>query len=668
MANYLLRAALEYSGRKWPVFPIWWVKNGRCGCGKAKCDHPGKHPIGKLAPKGRNSATTDLKKIKLWWKQYPQANIGIPTGTESGLVVVDIDTRSGGNESREKMEGLGKFPHTPTAHTGGGGEHIFFQHPGQKIKSKSGLGGFPGIDQKGNGGYIVAPPSNHISGGAYSWKISPDTPLADIPAWLMPLLLQGNARPTRTPAPPGGGAGPGEYENYASKALADEIAQLAGTPEGERNVRLNKAAFALGQLVGAGVLERGQVEAALLGVALSIGLGEQESQATIRSGLESGIKEPRALPEPAKKGGNNKRQGGSPATPEKGGPCNPGEPEAERIWWVGHCYFVERGRLCLEGFDRKGVPYTTPLANFQARIEGEITRDDGLLRKKEFEISGSLDTGRPLPPAQVPAEKFDALAWIKREWGAAATVAPGRSLGPHLVNAIHAHSQGKTPKTPAFKRRTVFCHSGWRQIGGAWRYLHGGGAIGPGEPIEVDLGENLQLYRLPAPGGLEAAQASLRFLEVAPWEITAPLLAIIYLAPFADLLKIDFSLWIYGPTGAMKSTLAALAMCHYGEFDRRTLPGSWFSTVNSLERLCFTLKDSLIVIDDFCPAASAKDFHHLSEKAWRLIYQAGNRSGRGRLAPDLSARPNYYPRGLVVSTGEVLLPGQPRAPRPVIWE
>jgi hypothetical protein len=163
---------------------------------------------------------------------------------------------------------------------------------------------------------------------------------------------------------------------------------------------------------------------------------------------------------------------------------------------------------------------------------------------------------------------------------------------------------------------------------------------------------------LPEPGGLEAAQANLRFLDIAPWEITAPLLACCYLAPFADLLKIDFSLWIYGPTGSMKSTLAALALAHYGEFDRLTLPGSWFSTVNSLERLSFALKDSLIVIDDFAPASSAGDAQRMAGTAGRIIYQAGNRSGRGRLAPDLSARPNYYPRGLIVSTGEVLLPGQ----------
>ena len=452
----------------------------------------------------------------------------------------------------------------------------------------------------------------------------------------------------------GGGAAPGgEYAAYASKALADELAKLARTPAHDpgRNNQLNKSAKALGELVGAGVLDRGIVEAALYGVAMSIGLGEAETRTTIRSGIEAGIKEPRQLPKKTGKGRGAPRPGVDPASSEKGHQGGQSEPEAEGFGLCGHWYFVERGCLCLKSFDRKGVPYTSPLSNFQARITEEVSRDDGLKRIKEFNITGSLDTGRPLPPALIPAEKFDGLAWVKREWGAAATVAPGRGLSPHLVNAIQAHSRG-------FKRRMVYAHSGWRKIDGIWRYLHGGGAIGLGESVEVDLGEDLGNYRLSQPGGIEAAQASLRFLEVGAWKVTAPLLACVYLAPFADLLKVDFSLWIYGPTGGMKSSLAALALSHYGKFDRLTLPGSWISTANSLEKLTFTLKDTLCVIDDFMPAANPREFHDQTNKAARLVYQAGNRSSRGRLAPDLTARPNYHPRCLIVSTAETLLPGQ----------
>jgi hypothetical protein len=317
----------------------------------------------------------------------------------------------------------------------------------------------------------------------------------------------------------------------------------------------------------------------------------------------------------------------------------------------GHHYALSNGCHCLVVLDGEGVR-EKPLSNFIARVTDEVTRDDGAKITKEFVIAGNVGDLQ-LPSARVPTRDFDKLSWPREQWGSAASVAPSRSNAAHLPNAILTHSRSQ-----GINRRTVYGHAGWRKINGVWRYMHGGGAIGPGEAVEVDLGENLHLYRLPSPGGLEAAQASLRFLDVAPWEVTAPLLACVYLAPFSDLLKIDFSLWVYGPSGAMKSTLAALALAHFGRFSRTTLPGSWFSTVNSLEKLCFILKDSLVVIDDFMPASNSKESHRMGESAARLIYQSGNRSSRGRLMADLSARPNHYPRCLIISTGEMLLPGQ----------
>jgi len=331
----------------------------------------------------------------------------------------------------------------------------------------------------------------------------------------------------------------------------------------------------------------------------------------------------------------------------------PEEPQktATVIREVGHTYAISNGCHCLVMNLEDGAEYK-PLCNFTAQITDELTRDDGLKITKEFIIS-SNGTDLPLPPAKVFTKDFDRMAWVRDQWGAAASVSPSRNNASHLPNAILAHSRAL-----GINRQTLYAHTGWRKINGAWRYLHGGGAIGAGGPVAVDLGENLRRYFLPEPGGIEAARASLRFLDIGPWEVTAPLIACAYLAPFADLLKIDFSLWLYGPTGSMKSTLAALVLCHFGEFDRLSLPGSWFSTANSLEKLCFTVKDGLVVIDDFIPAASSKDAHKMSETAGRLIYQAGNRSGRGRLTSDLSARPNHYPRCLIVSTGEMLLPGR----------
>ena len=441
----------------------------------------------------------------------------------------------------------------------------------------------------------------------------------------------------------------GEHAAYAQKALADELAKLVRTPEGShnRNNQLNKSAKALGELVGAGVLDRGSVEAGLTGAALSIGLPEKEARDTIRSGLEAGLKEPRKLPEK-----NPRVSGSSGGNGSAGSPSGAEDGELKKIFSVGHYYLEDQRRLCVEIYDRQAMPQIRPLTNFTARITEDINRDDGQQGRREFLLEGRRESGGALPVIRTPANKFDSLGWL-REWGSAVSVAPGTSLRPHVCNAILALSHAA-----GIKRQTVYTHTGYRKINGVWRYLHGGGALGVGEAVAVDLGENLGCYRLPAPGGSEAARASLGFLDIAPWEITVPLLAFVYLSPFADLLKIDFSEWLYGPTGSMKSTMAALVLCHFGNFDRRTLPGSWFSTVNFLEKLCFALKDTLVVIDDFMPAASQKEAHAMGERAARILYQAGNRSSRGRLAPDLSARANHYPRGLILATGEMLLPGQ----------
>jgi hypothetical protein len=220
-----LLAALDYAERSWHVFPCWWIKNGSCACGTIDCQHPGKHPLGRLAPNGKKDASTDQTIIKSWWGLYPDANIGVVTGHESGLVVLDEDPRNGGTDSLKKLESLGNFPLCPVAYTGGGGQHIYFEHPGNGLKIKSrALPGFPGIDIKGDGGYVVAPPSNHVSGRAYSWKVPAEAyPPAKIPDWLLTLLFA-DTQPRRTPS---------ARENHGEKihqgARNTALASLAGT-------------------------------------------------------------------------------------------------------------------------------------------------------------------------------------------------------------------------------------------------------------------------------------------------------------------------------------------------------------------------------------------------------------------------------------------------------
>src|SRR5262249_22810872 len=142
---------------------------------------PGKHPIGTLVPRGVKDATTDPDTILRWWAECPSANVGIATGALSGFIGLDVDPRHRGDESLAALEREhGKLPATVEAGTAGGGRHLLFAHSGVPIRNRVNLA--RGLDVRADGGYIVAPPSQHASGEAYAWIIAPDAaPLAEIP-------------------------------------------------------------------------------------------------------------------------------------------------------------------------------------------------------------------------------------------------------------------------------------------------------------------------------------------------------------------------------------------------------------------------------------------------------------------------------------------------------
>ena len=124
-----LDAALAYAQRGWRVLPVYSAEDGgRCTCEKGReCDSPGKHP---RTRRGGKDATTDEGQIKEWWTEWPEANVGIATGEQSGLLVFDVDPRHGGDKSLAGFEAEhGHLPLTPKVSTGGGGCHLYFQYP-----------------------------------------------------------------------------------------------------------------------------------------------------------------------------------------------------------------------------------------------------------------------------------------------------------------------------------------------------------------------------------------------------------------------------------------------------------------------------------------------------------------------------------------------------------
>lgn len=142
----------------------------------------------------------DSAALQRWLRRWPQLNIGIVTGAISGLVVLDVDRAHGGFDSLEALERLyGPLPATVEVETGGGGRHLYFASPPASLRNKAGIAA--GIDLRGEGGMVVAPPSIHPSGGRYRWAPGHEPgalPLAVMPAWLVRLAADapaGKGRP-----------------------------------------------------------------------------------------------------------------------------------------------------------------------------------------------------------------------------------------------------------------------------------------------------------------------------------------------------------------------------------------------------------------------------------------------------------------------------------------
>lgn len=248
----------------WPVFA---------------CDD-GKRP---LVAGGFKSATRDTARILAQFERPGAALIGVPTGAASGLIAVDIDIKNGARGNEWLAENADALPETRTHKTRTGGLHLLFRVPdGIEIRnSASKLA--PGVDVRGEGGYIIVPPSD-------GYVVADATEPAEMPRWLIRACLPPvEERPPHQPAQ--------ISDKYAASALAAEFHRVATAPAGHRNDTLNVAALKLGQLVGAGLLARSTVEHELAAAARAAGLDARETAATIKSGLDAGIRQPRDIRE-----------------------------------------------------------------------------------------------------------------------------------------------------------------------------------------------------------------------------------------------------------------------------------------------------------------------------------------------------------------------------------
>lgn len=235
-----LDLSLEYIKNGWSLLPIWWVENGTCACSEgARCKSAGKHPIGHMAPNGFNSASRDPDTIRQWYAASPKMNVAIATGAASNIVVLDLDLREvdgedvdGEFELRAWLAARGvDLPDTLTASTGGGGKHVILSLPstsGIRPVITSRANWLPGVDIRGDGGYIVAAPSQHVSGAFYRWDSARGVSVITQELLNAISTKQRTSALTGKPMPSLGGDG----ESVDVKRLMKEGLRLGGRDDG----------------------------------------------------------------------------------------------------------------------------------------------------------------------------------------------------------------------------------------------------------------------------------------------------------------------------------------------------------------------------------------------------------------------------------------------------
>lgn len=529
--------------------------------------------------------------------ERPNSNLAIYADSSETFFALDFDKKNGGLETLKKMEAeYGPLPKTPTVLTGGGGFHFYFS------ASKETKRGLRGRLTNFPGldiitkSNLVIPGSLHKSGELY--RFQEGHAIGDVPLSELPSAWLSALS---------------KKSNLGTSSLK---APAIGILEGSRNNSLFSEACSL----------------------LSKGLGPESVLRTISS-LNI----------------NN---------------CNPPLEDFEVAQIAESAIRHVKTQISNYAFEDGNTVYypngksesPTVVCNFQARLKSQKKLIDGsddppdVLYDIEF-----------LFPKLVPAvyeitpEELEECSFPARIDGALVLYSINKNKA-HLRLALRELGDVEN-------RKLMHIMTGWIEHDGKNLYLTSSGSLGR-EGINDLLRTHEELggpkdYAIDLPSShaelINIHKKVLDILEVASPDLTIPFLASVFRAPLIHFLPVDFCLALIGATGSMKSTIAGLFMSFFGKrFSYNSLPGSFTSTANALERQSFLIKDCLFVIDDWVQGEHSINF------AERIIRSHGNRQGRARMNKDATLKTVYYPRCLTVLTAEDLQVGQSARARLVI--
>lgn len=245
------------------------------------------------------------------------------------------------------------------------------------------------------------------------------------------------------------------------------------------------------------------------------------------------------------------------------------------------------------------------------------------------------------------------MNWISKNWGLSPRIAVGSTNRDYFRDYIQSRGEDMIAKT-------IYAHTGFKTIEDKLCFLSSKNVIG-NESAICKLEGDLSKYRFIDKAGIskkDALNAALDLFNLASPEISYPLLSFTYLAPLNHFLtKVgispSFSLFCKGETGSFKTVISMLYLSHFMEYSGMTEspPANFHSTSNAIEKMAFTLKDALLLVDDYHPT-TAQDKKRMDSICQRLARGAGDHLARARMTSDIKLRASYSPRSLVIITGE----------------
>ena len=636
-----------------------------CGFTLVACAPKGKKPI---ESGWQNSKSTTMEDYYRWIQKNPHINIGMLTGKSSGVIGIDAD----GEEGRKHLEKISKgdLPDTAKFTTPGGGIRLLYKYPNH-IELKTKVDRLEGEHSEvcfmSDGKQTLLPPSIHPNGGRYEWINAPwDIEIAEMPKWMIDYMTVKNKKNSYIESNKA-------ISTSKDTTISDRyiLNKLANSCTSFRNLCIHQKKEGLCEetwfKVSSMFCNCGLSSTALRFSAMSskhnersirrieelkdksygniscIDMGCDASDIMTCFGTLVKDDKDQITNSPAMMINNYKLL--SPPTKEIY------KDITKKFTKIKDYTPDKNGRIYRYTKDGPRI-----ISNFIINPKSEIIKTDGCDSESKLILEGILEGGVKLPEVEISMEEFIKMDWITQRWGIRPTISPGRNMKDYLKDCVQQISKD-------IDINTIYSHTGWTVQDNKYIYLHSKGGIGS-DNINTDIPLELSGYSFPKEvrDKKEAIDLSLETLNLAKHDITIPLLSMTYLAPLVGLIAEgnrtpNFVLWVYGLTGSRKTSASLAFLNHFGNFSSNIPPASFKDTANAIELKAHTLKDSLLLIDDYHPNIDGSDARKLASTAERILRMYGDRVGRSRMRADTTLNKTYKPRGMAIVTGEDLPKG-----------